>query len=531
MKLSLQSIQIKENWKEYHLPGYDPKKIAENTIKNPRWMHFGSGNIFRLFPAVLCQRLIEQGKMDTGIICCEGYDDEIITKCFRPYDNLSVAVTLYEDGRMDKEVVGSISESLTLLHDSKRITEIFENPSLQMVSFTITEKGYSLRSTQNQLNPAVLQDMEKGPENCSSFLACLTALCLRRKMSCNKPLALVSMDNCSHNGEKLQNAVMEIAAAWLNKGRISRDDYAYLEEKIAFPWTMIDKITPRPHPMVEKQLTADGLEGISPFVTAKNTYIAPYVNGEKTQYLVIEDHFPNGRPPLQEAGVIITDRDTVNKVEKMKVCTCLNPLHTCLAIYGCLLGYSSIAEEMKDPQLNTFLRRMSREEGMPFVVDPGVINPARFLEEVLTERFPNPFMPDTPQRIATDTSQKLSVRYGETIKSYMTSDIHNPSELKLIPLVLAGWLRYLMGVNDSGEQFEVSPDPFYYSMKDKLKDLKKGNSIDTKLLHSILSDASIFGVDLYECGLAEKITEYFRELTAGKGAVRKTLEKYCTTSV
>ena len=526
MKLSLKSIQAKENWAGYHLPSYDPAKIAENTALRPQWMHFGSGNIFRIFPAVLCQRLIEQKKMDTGIVSCEGYDDEIITKCFRPYDNLTIAVTLNADGRLEKEVVGSMSESLTMLHDSERIAEVFKKPSLQMVSFTITEKGYSLRTGAGELAPAVTQDMAEGPENCRSFMAQLTAMCLGRRKACGKPLALVSMDNCSHNGEKLQAAVTEIAEMWLKNGKITQEDFDYLQRDIAFPWSMIDKITPRPHPMVEEQLIADGLEDISPFVTSKHTYTAPFVNAEKTQYLVIEDKFPNGRPPLEDVGVIITDRDTVNKVEKMKVCTCLNPLHTCLAVYGCLLGYTSIAEEMKDPQLKAFIDRMSHEEGMPFVVDPGVIDPARFLKEVLTERFPNPFMPDTPQRIATDTSQKLSIRYGETIKAYMASDSRRASELKLIPLVLAGWLRYLTGIDDQGEPFEVSPDPLYASMKEKLGDMKPGSCVDAERLRPILSDASIFGVNLYQCGLADKVIGYFEELMTGKSAVRRTLEKY-----
>ena len=526
MKLSLKSIQAKENWAGYHLPSYDPAKIAENTALRPQWMHFGSGNIFRIFPAVLCQRLIEQKKMDTGIVSCEGYDDEIITKCFRPYDNLTIAVTLNADGRLEKEVVGSMSESLTMLHDSERIAEVFKEPSLQMVSVTITEKGYSLRTGAGELAPAVTQDMAEGPENCRSFMAQLTAMCLGRRKACGKPLALVSMDNCSHNGEKLQAAVTEIAEMWLKNGKITQEDFDYLQRDIAFPWSMIDKITPRPHPMVEEQLIADGLEDISPFVTSKHTYTAPFVNAEKTQYLVIEDKFPNGRPPLEDVGVIITDRDTVNKVEKMKVCTCLNPLHTCLAVYGCLLGYTSIAEEMKDPQLKAFIDRMSHEEGMPFVVDPGVIDPARFLKEVLTERFPNPFMPDTPQRIATDTSQKLSIRYGETIKAYMASDSRRASELKLIPLVLAGWLRYLTGIDDQGEPFEVSPDPLYASMKEKLGDMKPGSCVDAERLRPILSDASIFGVNLYQCGLADKVIGYFEELMTGKSAVRRTLEKY-----
>lgn len=527
MKLSLSSIQNnKEAWKGYHLPAYDPAVIAANTKAKPQWLHFGSGNIFRIFPAALCQRLIEKGVMDTGIVCCEGYDDEIVTRCFRPYDNLTVGVTLNADGSIEKEVIGSMAESLTMLNDSAAIAEVFCEPSLQMVSFTITEKGYSLRNAAHELMPAVQADMENGPENCRSFMAQLTAMCIRRFRTCGTPLALVSMDNCSHNGEKLQKAVMEIASAWRDNGHISEEEYAYLENKVAFPWSMIDKITPRPNPSVEKQLLADGLEDISPFETAKHTFTAAFVNAEKPQYLVIEDSFPNGRPPLEQAGVIITTRDVVNKVEKMKVCTCLNPLHTCLAVYGCILGYESIAAEMKDEELSRFITRMSHEEGMPFVVNPGVIDPEQFLNEVLTVRFPNPFMPDTPQRIATDTSQKLSIRFGETIKAYIASPDHEASELRLIPLVLAGWLRYLIGVDDAGKPFACSPDPLLEAMQAHLAGMTLGGEIDAEKLRPILSDASVFAVDLYECGLAGKVIDYFKELMAGPGAVRATLKKY-----
>jgi len=526
MKLSLDSIQNQEAWKGYHLPQYDPAIIAANTAKNPQWLHFGPGNIFRIFPAALCQKLIEQGKMDTGIICCEGYDDEVITKCFRPYDNLTIGVTLNADGNLEKEVIGSMADSLTMLYDSEKIAEIFKQPSLQMVSFTITEKGYSLRNAAHQLVSAVVEDMANGPEGCKSFMAQLTAMCLGRKSACGAPLALVSMDNCSHNGEKLQMAVMEIAKAWLDNGKISDEDYAYLEKDVAFPWSMIDKITPRPHPVVEEQLIADGLEDIRPFVTTKHTYTAPFVNAEKPQYLVIEDWFPNGRPPLEDAGVIITSRDIVNKVEKMKVCTCLNPLHTCLAVYGCILGHTSIAEEMKDEELALFVDKMSHIEGMPFVVDPGVIDPEQFLNEVLTARLPNPFMPDTPQRIATDTSQKLSIRFGETIKAYIASPDHDAASLKLIPLVQAGWLRYLLGVDDEGKEFELSPDPLLPAMQEKLAGISLGGEVSDEQLKPILADSAVWGVDLNECGLADRVTGYFKELIAGPGAVRATLKKY-----
>lgn len=123
--------------------------------------------------------------------------------------------------------------------------------------------------------------------------------------------------------------------------------YVEDENKVSFPWTMIDKITPRPDASIEALLQKDDIEGLDPVITSKNTYVAPFVNAEETEYLVIEDKFPNGRPELEKGGLIFTTRETVDKVEKMKVCTCLNPLHTALAVFGCLLDYNLISAEMK----------------------------------------------------------------------------------------------------------------------------------------------------------------------------------------
>lgn len=116
---------------------------------------------------------------------------------------------------------------------------------------------------------------------------------------------------------------------------------------------------------MEQLLLKDEIDGLSPVITQKNTYVAPFVNAEECQYLIIEDLFPNGKLPLDEAGIIYTNRETVNKVEKMKVCTCLNPLHTALAIFGCLLGYTLISEEMKNPLLKKLVETIGWKEGMP----------------------------------------------------------------------------------------------------------------------------------------------------------------------
>ena len=163
----------------------------------------------------------------------------------------------------------------------------------------------------------------------------VAALLLERWNAGGSPIAMVSMDNCSHNGEKLKSSILTVVEKWQERGFLpdSFVDWVRDEKKVSFPWSMIDKITPRPSKVVEKALADAGVEDMSPIVTAKNTFIAPFVNAEEPQYLVIEDRFPNGRPPLERAGVYLTDRDTVNNTEKMKVTTCLNPLHTALAVY------------------------------------------------------------------------------------------------------------------------------------------------------------------------------------------------------
>ena len=165
MKLSLENLEKKVNWQGYRLPDYDIHAMRQNTTDNPPWLHSGAGNIFRAFPAVLVQRMLTAGLTDKGIICCEGYDEEIIDRAYRPFDNLSLCVTLYADGALKKEVVGSIAESLKLSVDSDRVAEIFCNPSLQMVSFTITEKAYILRDSENNYHADVQEDMDNGPDD------------------------------------------------------------------------------------------------------------------------------------------------------------------------------------------------------------------------------------------------------------------------------------------------------------------------------------------------------------------------------
>ncbi|MCR5469547.1 MAG: mannitol dehydrogenase family protein [Prevotella sp.] len=506
--------------KGYELPKFDIKAIREKTAKEPTWVHFGGGNIFRAFPAAILNDALNTGKYDRGVIVAETFDFEVIDKAYAPYNNLSLCVNLCSDGSIEKKVIASVTEALKAdpqFEDWNRLVEIFKNPSLQMISFTITEKGYSYNDA----------DLARGLKPVFA-MGKVCALLLERFNAGQLPLTVQSMDNCSHNGDKVKAGVFAYAERWVADGLVPTAflDYLKDEKKITFPWSMIDKITPRPHEKVKEMLAADSFEDNNYIETEKHTFTAPFVNAEEVQYLVIEDNYTNGRPPLDLGGALYTTRETVDKVETMKVTTCLNPLHTAMSIYGCMLDYTLISAEMADEDLRPFIQKIGYIEAMPVVTDPGVLNPYEFIGAVINRRLPNPFMPDAPQRIACDTSQKLPIRFGETIKKYIARNL-DMENLVLIPLTLAGYARYLKGLKDDLTPFEPSPDPMLAELQAIVAPLEIGKpDQDWSPLRQLYSRKDVFGLDLYEAGLGEQIEGYVRELYAGPGAVRQTLHKY-----
>lgn len=539
MKLNIENLNDKNFWEnaDIEVPKYNINDIRKNTAEKPTWIHFGAGNIFRGFIAAVADTLLNDSIIDTGIIAVDthafGRDDDydMINKVYKPFDNLTLLASIKSNGDIDKKIIGSITDVLhaDFINNYDALKKIFISSSLQIVSFTITEKGYSIKDLNGNYTSIVEGDINNEPKKAKNIMSIIAAMLLERYKNTAFPIAMLSVDNCSNNGDKLKSSIVEISREWVKRGYADNGFVEYLEDskKVSFPLSMVDKITPRPSEIIEKKLEYIGLEEMSLFKVGHNN-MAPFVNAESVGYLVVEDLFPNGRAALEKAGVYLTDRITVQTVEKMKVTTCLNPLHTALAIFGCLLNYNFIYEEMRNPSLKKLVEKIGYDEGMKVVADPKILNPKYFIKEVIEERLVNPYIPDSPKRIATDTSQKIPIRYGETLKSYVKNGL-DISSLVGIPLTIAAWLRYLMGIDDNGKPMEISPDPMLEELQKHIKNIKfKNKETIGNNLKPILSNKIIFAVDLYDekINLGKKIESYFSEMISKENAVKECLEKY-----
>ena len=536
MKLTLEGMKNTAAFQKAGilLPGYDVAAVSKKAKQAPRWAHFGIGNIFRIFIGGIADGLLEAGVLDRGLTCIETFDYDVVDKIYTPYDNLGLSVILHADGTRTYKVLGSMAEAVKAQSSDPahwaRLKEVFRSKELQLISFTITEKGYALAGSDGIYFPFIQSDIDNGPEKATSAMAALTAMLYVRYQDSRTPIALVSMDNCSHNGDLLRHSVLTMAREWQKKGYVTEDFLTWLgdETQVSFPWTMIDKITPRPSDAIAADLETLGVEDMAPVITSKRTYIAPFINAEQPQYLVIEDRFPNGRPELEKGfGVYLADRATVNLSERMKVTACLNPVHSATGPVGVVLGEELYAKMLNtNPDMMKMARMVAYDEGLPMVEDPKILSPKAFTDELFTDRFPNEYLGDTNLRLATDTSQGVGVRFGETIKAYLKK-YGSAERLTAIPLGIAGWLRYMLGVDDMGNTYELAPDPMVPEIQAALSSVVFGNPASlTDQLHPILSNEKVFFIDLYKAGLGEKIEGMFREMIAGKGSTKATIHKY-----
>ena len=241
MKLSLEGIKSPSDWEAagIALPGYDVEAAARKAQEAPRWAHFGIGNIFRIFIGSIADGLLEKGELDTALTCVETFDYDVVDRIYRPFDNLGLSVILNPDGTRDYKVLGAFGEAVkaqsTDPEQWNRLKEVFSSPTLQLVSFTITEKGYALTDSEGKYLPYVQADIDNGPDKATGAMGVVTAMLLERYKKGGTPIALVSMDNCSKNGSLLRSSVLTMTEEWLKRGYVDQGFSNYVEDEIKSP--------------------------------------------------------------------------------------------------------------------------------------------------------------------------------------------------------------------------------------------------------------------------------------------------------
>jgi fructuronate reductase len=309
------SLNAKLQSSDFLHPEFEKNKLIFSTKDSPGWVHFGA-NDGCMLPAYILQNLLENSEVNFGIILAEAKYYSNIDNIFLPYNNNGICFAKKNKTSIEKKVVSTIVESLkadSSLYPSdwERLVHVFRNPSLQIVSFSLGDNPYAICSTGSTLFPCYEEDCECGPENAHTELGKITALCYERFLAGEYPLALMSFDDCSKNGSRLNEAIVRIAREWEERGIVFSGFSGWLNEPeiIAFPWT---KIINTKDTIVSLKYAADTLS--DDFLELINKNTPPMLFLDETFRLYMEDDFPNGRLSLEKSGVVFLSRDEILSV-------------------------------------------------------------------------------------------------------------------------------------------------------------------------------------------------------------------------
>jgi len=365
-------------------------------------------------------------------------------------------------------IIGSISEVLVAPEDPEAVLQRLSHPDIHIVSFTITEKGYLRDPATGDLladHPDIKHDLEN-PQNPRTMHGFVVEALARRKAAGLPPVTLLCCDNLPSNGKSLKIAILAFA-------RLRDADLAdWIESNIAFPCTMVDRIVPATTKEdVESTTKKLGLIDESPVIC------------EPFRQWVIEDNFSSPRPAWEEFGAtVVAD---VEPYEEMKL-RLLNGSHSSMAYLGYLAGIETIDQVIAHPAFLAFVRRLMAEVMTTLHMPEGVD-----LEgycDALIERFRNPSLKHRTWQIAMDGSQKLPQRLLNSIRSRMAAGKPYPH----LAMGVAGWLRYVMAVDEQGQAIDVS-DP----LAGQLKAIADAHKDDTRgYVQEVVQIREVFGKDL-----------------------------------
>ena len=374
--------------------------------------HIGAGHFHRAHQAMYIDRLLQQGLAHEWGICGVGVmpADWTMRDVLRDQDGLYTLILEKPDGSRDAQVIGSIIDYRYAPDDPEAALEVLAAASTRIISLTITEGGY--------------RDPD-GP----AFALITEALDRRRRRGIAGP-TIVSCDNIECNGEVARRAVLAHAE--------SRDPglAEWVAEHTRFPSSMVDRITPA--------TTLDMAAAVRRDFGVNDRW--PVVAEPFTAW-VLEDDFSDGRPPLEQAGVLMAH--DVRPYELMKL-RLLNAGHQCLCYFAQLCGFELVHDAARDPLFAEFLLAYFEFEAIPTLPPvPGI--DLHDYSRTLIERFANPGVRDTVARLCAYSSDRIPKWLLPVINDNLASD----GSVRLAAATVASWARYAEGTDEWGEPFEV----------------------------------------------------------------------------
>lgn len=467
-------------------------------------VHIGVGGFHRAHLAVYVDKLLEQYGLRDWSICGVGLQpwDAAMRDALEPQDCLYTVIERSAEGTKAR-VVGSITDYIFAPDDSEAVIAKLAHPDTHIVSLTITESGYYYNENTHELetdHPDIAADLATDGPPRTTF-GYLTAALGRRYRAGLKPFTVMSCDNMQKNGHISRSMLISFA-------RLRDPEMAsWLAQYGAFPNSMVDRITPRTVQADKVSLAEEfDIEDEWPVVT------------EPFMQWVLEDNFSDGRPPFEKAGVqVVRSLSDVEEFELIKL-RLLNASHSAMAYLAYLAGFEYVHEVIADPLFNKYISDMMHEEVKPLLPRIPSVDIDDYCNSVL-RRFGNPSLKDEVSRICLGGSGKIPQFIMPSIAEQIIRESRNPSSgpLRRLTLCVAGWFKYLNGVDEKGQAFKID-DP----MAEELNKLacKGGQGPDM-----LLSVHSLFGDDL------RGDARFMNELTAAMeslysvGAL-KTLEKY-----
>lgn len=477
-------------------PNYDRKQLHARTI------HIGVGGFHRAHQAVYMDELLNRGALTDWGECGMGVlrQDAAMQLALREQDYLYTLIERSANAQKAR-IIGSIIDFTLAPDDPNAAVERLAHPDIQLVSLTITEGGYFLHEGTGEflLNHPDIQHDLLHPDQPRTSLGYLTAALKLRKNRNLAPFTVMSCDNLQGNGHAIRKVVLGLAELQ------SKPLQAWIAENVAFPNSMVDRITPATTDLDRLHLRQNfGIEDAWPVVT------------EPFMQWVIEDEFSNGRPPWEEVGAsMVTD---VLPYELMKI-RLLNASHMAMAYLGALAGMTYAHEVMQDRLFEQYILAFMEEVTPVVPLIRGTSIPE--YKRTLIERFANPTINDRVARLCSEGSAKMP----KWVLPSIVELAEKRRTTKLLSLVIAAWIRYLQSpIDDLGRPIDVvdaRADELKLAVRDAGDDPKPFLSIKSLFGPAYFSEPAFLHevqsalVSLRSLGATETIRRFISPQTKG----------------